>query len=71
MFDGVRGILVALCSRARRLERREVHEFRRWVENTRNLVHLSVLLFVPLLIAVVTAISNLSAELSFLLFHEL
>ncbi|EMA47533.1 hypothetical protein C449_01166, partial [Halococcus saccharolyticus DSM 5350] len=71
MFDGVRGILVALCSRARRLERREVHEFRRWVENTRNLVHLSVLLFVPLLIAVVTAISNLSAELSFLLFPPL
>jgi|AntDeeMetagen134_2_1112570.scaffolds.fasta_scaffold02067_2 hypothetical protein len=71
MFDGVRGTLAAGCSRARRLERREVHEFRRWVENTQNLVHLSVLLFVPLLIAGVTAISNLSAELSFLLFPPL
>ena len=71
MFDGVRASLAAACSRARRLERREVHEFRRWVESTRNLVHLSVLLFVPLLIAGVTAISNLSAELSFLLFPPL
>ncbi|EMA52686.1 MULTISPECIES: HPP family protein [Halococcus] len=71
MLDGVRGTLAALCSRARRLERREIHEFRRWIENTRNLVHLSVLLFVPLVIAGVTAISNLSAELSFLLFPPL
>ncbi|WP_049899636.1 HPP family protein [Halococcus agarilyticus] len=71
MFDGVRASLAAACSRARRLERREVHEFRRWIESTQNLVHLSVLLFVPLLIAGVTAISNLSAELTFLLFPPL
>ncbi|WP_254535446.1 HPP family protein [Halomarina litorea] len=57
--------------RLRRIERREVREFRVWLEHTRNLVHLSVLLFVPLLIALVTAISNAVPAFSFLLFPPL
>ena len=46
-------------------------EFLRWVENTDNLVHLSVLLFVPLLIALVTLLSNAVEALPYLLFPPL
>jgi nucleotide-binding universal stress UspA family protein len=63
--------VVAVARRLRRIERREVVEFRRWAENTNNLIHLSILLFVPLLIAGVTVISNALTELSFLLFPPL
>jgi nucleotide-binding universal stress UspA family protein len=63
--------LVAVWRRLRRIERRELTEFRRWVENTNNLIHLSILLFVPLLIGGVTVISNAATELSFLLFPPL
>ncbi|WP_224448922.1 universal stress protein [Haloprofundus salilacus] len=59
-----------MLRRVRRVERRELGELRRWMETTSNLVHLSVLVFVPLLIALVTHISNLTA-LSFLLFPPL
>jgi nucleotide-binding universal stress UspA family protein len=61
----------SLATRLRRVERREASEFRRWVQNTNNLVHLSVLLFVPLVIAVVTYISNNVTTLTFLLFPPL
>ena len=61
----------AYLDRIRRFERREVGEFRRWIEHTGNLLHLSVLLFVPLLIAFVTFLSNHLRELSFLLFPPL
>jgi hypothetical protein len=57
--------------RLRSFERTELREFRIWIENTRNLVHLSVVLFVPLLIALVTAISNAVPTFSFLLFPPL
>jgi hypothetical protein len=63
--------IVAIWRRLRRIERRELGEFRRWAENTNNLIHLSILLFVPLLIAGVTVISNALTELSFLLFPPL
>jgi len=61
----------AALARVRRFERREWREFRRWAERTSTLVHLSVLLFVPLLIALVTALSNAVESLSFLLFPPL
>ena len=61
----------AASQRVRRFERREIREFRRWVEHTGNLLHLSVLVFVPLLIALVTWLSNSLRELSFLLFPPL
>jgi len=63
--------LATALARGRRLERREVASFRRWIENTSNLVHLSVLLLVPLLMALVTVLSNALAQLSFLLFPPL
>jgi len=44
--------------RARRFERRELREFRAWIERTSNLVRLSALVFVPLLVATVTYLSN-------------
>ncbi|MDS0259642.1 HPP family protein [Haloarcula sp. S1CR25-12] len=60
-----------LAVRLRRAERRELREFRRWAETTDRLVHLSVLVFVPLLIGLVTLLSNAVPQLSFLLFPPL
>ena len=61
---------VALA-RLRRLARQEVRDLGDWLENTRNLLHLSVLVFLPLLIGLVTFISNASDLLPFLLFPPL
>ncbi|WP_158055716.1 HPP family protein [Halorussus halophilus] len=71
MLDGLRDRYHAVLRRARRFERREVAEFRRWLEHTTNLIHLSVLLLVPLLIAVVTWFSQALSVVSFLLFPPL
>ncbi len=71
MLERAREAFRTLRLRLRRLERREVGEFLRWVENTDNLLHLSVVLFVPLLIGLVTLGSNVLSGLSFLLFPPL
>jgi nucleotide-binding universal stress UspA family protein len=71
MLDGVIARVVALVRRLRRLERRELAAFGRWIQHTGNLLHLTVLVAVPLLIGLVTLISNALAELSFLLFPPL
>ncbi|WP_459191265.1 HPP family protein [Halosimplex sp. J119] len=71
MRGPLRDRLYGTVARLRRLERREARAFRRWVERTRTLVHLSILVFVPLLIALVTALSNVEPRLSFLLFPPL
>jgi len=71
MREGVRAWLWALVKRLRRLERRELDAFHRWIERTGNLLHLSVLVFVPLLIAAVTWLANVTAAVSFLLFPPL
>ena len=71
MFDRVVARVVAAVRRVRRVERRELREFHRWVQTTSNLVHLSIIAFVPLLIAAVTTISNSASQLSFLLFPPL
>lgn len=55
----------------RRIEHRELAEFRRWLEDTDNLLHLTVVVAVPLLLAVVTAISNRVHVLPYLLFPPL
>jgi nucleotide-binding universal stress UspA family protein len=60
-----------LRRRIRRIERREAREFRSWVDHTGHLTTLSVLLFVPLLIAVVTLLSESITQISFLLFPPL
>ncbi|MCU4717249.1 HPP family protein [Halapricum hydrolyticum] len=54
-----------------RLVRGEIRTFHRWIENTRNLVHLSVLVALPLLLGAVTALSNAIDLLPFLLFPPL
>jgi nucleotide-binding universal stress UspA family protein len=71
MQDDLRSRLRAAWRRLRRLERREVRGFRAWLEHTNNLIHLSALLFVPLLMAAVTFLSGELQELSFLLFPPL
>jgi CBS-domain-containing membrane protein len=71
MRDGVHAWLRSAWRRLRRLERREVRGFRAWLEHTNNLIHLSALLFVPLLMAAVTFLSGELRSLSFLLFPPL
>ncbi|UPV75107.1 HPP family protein [Halorussus limi] len=71
MLDGLRARYLDALRRVRRFERREVREFRRWIEHTANLIHLSVLLLIPLLIALVTAVSNSVDVLPFVLFPPL
>ncbi len=71
MLDRVVARVVAAARRVRKAERRELREFHRWVQTTSNLVHLSIIAFVPLLIATVTMISNSVSQLSFLLFPPL
>jgi hypothetical protein len=71
MQDGLRARLRSSWRRLRRLERREIRGFRAWLEHTGNLIHLSALLFVPLLMAAVTFLSGELRELSFLLFPPL
>jgi nucleotide-binding universal stress UspA family protein len=71
MLDGLRTRYLAVLRRVRRFERREVREFRRWIEHTTNLIHLTVLFVVPVLIALVTAVSNSLDLLPFVLFPPL
>ena len=56
MFEGVLARLAAIGRRLRRFERRELAAFGRWLQHTGNLLHLTVLVAVPLLIALVTLI---------------
>lgn len=57
--------------RLRRIERRELREFRAWIETTRNLIRLTSLVVIPLLLALVTFLSHANPALSFLLFPPL
>ncbi|GAB7095806.1 HPP family protein [Halolamina litorea] len=63
--------LQSIHRRGRALTRRKRRACLRWAENTDNLVHLSVLVFVPLLIALVTLLSNAVEALPYLLFPPL
>lgn len=71
MFNGARERLRVVRTRLRRFERREIRAFRRWIENTHNLVHLSILVALPILLGIVTALSNAIDILPFLLFPPL
>jgi hypothetical protein len=72
MARRVRRVLGDLYRRLRRLERREIGAFRDWIEHTDNLIHVSVLVFLPVLIGAVTYLSNLlEGVLPFLLFPPL
>ncbi len=67
----LRGSAAVWARRLRRIERRELGELQRWLADTDNLLHVSALLFVPFLVAVVTVLSNLLPGVSFLLFPPL
>ncbi|NHN47017.1 universal stress protein [Halostella sp. JP-L12] len=71
MFDALRTRYRDAARRLRRVERREIRDFHRWIEHTDHLVHASALLAVPLLVVLVTVISNAVPQLSFLLFPPL
>jgi nucleotide-binding universal stress UspA family protein len=71
--DGLAERLRRVAARLRRLERREVRDLRAWLEHTNNLIHLSILVFVPLLVAAVSYLADRFAiqEVSFFLFPPL
>ena len=55
----------------RRLERREIQAFRRWLEHPDNVLHISAIVFVPLLVGGVTWLANASPVVSFLVYPPL
>jgi len=71
MFERARECVRGVRLRLRRFERREIRAFRRWIETTHNLVHLSILVALPILLGIVTALSNAIDLLPFLLFPPL
>jgi nucleotide-binding universal stress UspA family protein len=58
-------------AKARRFARRRFVDARRWIEHTRNFIHVSLLLLLPMVIGVVTFISNRLDVLPFLMFPPL
>jgi len=71
MLEGVRRRVLEARRRLDTIERQRSRGARRWLAETSNLTHASVLLFVPLLIGVVTLLSNELQIVSFLLFPPL
>jgi nucleotide-binding universal stress UspA family protein len=71
MRNWLRSMYERSLSRTRRVRRRETKEFRRWLETSANLRHLTAMVALPLLIAGITALSDRVAELSFLLYPPL
>jgi hypothetical protein len=71
VFEGLLARYHDAVGRLRRIERRELREFRLWIEHTGNVLHLSVLVFVPLLIGLVTWLSGNTTLVSFLIFPPL
>mgnify|MGYP000019879105 FL=1 len=63
--------LRTVFGRLLRLIRRKRRDFRGWLEDTRNFIHFSLLLVVPLLIGLVTWLANSIELLPFLLFPPL
>lgn len=71
MIDRLRDRYHGNVQRFRRFERREIREVRRRLEKTTTLVHVSTLLFVPLLVGLLTYLSIRLESLSFFLFPPL
>lgn len=69
--DDRRGQIDDLQAIVRRYASRKLVQARRWLGQTSHLEHVSVLVFAPLLIAVVTMLSNRVGVISFLLFPPL
>jgi nucleotide-binding universal stress UspA family protein len=60
-----------ILARTRQYGRRRLAEFRHWIKETRNFVHVSLLFFIPLLIGLVTFLANAVDALPYLLFPPL
>lgn len=71
MPAGLRERVRRLLGRGRRAGRRRRRALRRHLERTQTVVHLSVLVLVPLLIGLVTSLSNAVSEFAFLLYPPL
>ncbi|WP_266078772.1 HPP family protein [Haladaptatus caseinilyticus] len=71
MLDDLRMRYHAALRRIRRFERREIQHFTQWVEHTRNLTRLTILVVAPIIIAVITWLSNTVNVVTFLLFPPL
>ncbi|MFB6146208.1 MAG: HPP family protein [Halobacteriaceae archaeon] len=71
MVEGAREWFRAVLGRLQRVERREIREFRRWIQITNNLLWVSIVLVVPLVIGLLTYLSNTIDVLPFLLFPPL
>lgn len=69
--ERLRARLAASARWLRRAERRGVVDVRRWVEDTDNLLHLTVLVAVPALVGAVTYLAETAEVVSFLLFPPL
>lgn len=65
------GDLKEILSRVHRAKRRQLSKSRRWFKQTRNFLHISLLLFIPLLIGLVTFLANAIDFLPYLLFPPL
>lgn len=70
-MPSLRSHLRVALFRFRQVAQREITDFRRWLEDTRNFLHLSLLVFIPTLIAFVTVLANTVDLLPFLLFPPL
>ena len=71
MRSGLQERVRRLLGRGRRAGRRRHRALRRRLERTQTVVHLSILVLVPLLIGVVTYLSNAVSGLAFLLYPPL
>lgn len=71
MSRAIRKRVRAAADRLGRIERREMRDLHRWLEDTRHVLLLSVLLVVPLVMGVLTYFSNALDVLPFLLFPPL
>lgn len=69
--ERLRARVAAAARRLRRVERRGTTDLRRWVENTDNLLHLTVIVAVPVLVGGVIYLSEALEAVSFLLFPPL
>ncbi len=66
MRDDLLARIRGICHRSQRIKHRRLRQLRRWIECTSNLVHLSVLLFVPLLIVLIMVLSEVVPTLALL-----
>lgn len=71
MLEAVQTSLQSFIRRLLKFKRRERRQLHRWLEDTRNLLLLSVLVFVPVLMGGLTYLSNTLDLLPFLLFPPL